>query len=311
MQIATNNKGENATLQNSDLDWTVEKRPVYFPNANGDMVQSARNQVIFRNDTDQPLAVVGCGYEAIQNSQMWEALGNALYDVDHTIVNAGHLDDGGRVFMQARVEDEQFKINGNDAFRGLVTFWSSHDGSTSTQLADTFERVWCSNTFNSSMRGKHNFKLSVKHTKNASVRFDGMLQALDDIFDHRRILFKEIERLTEMPITPTEAKRFAIGMVNSDKTRGLNIAEDIVRKFRKGIGNSGKTRYDLFNGFTEYYTHGTRANPTQKQRNNLIKSSELGAGARAKVNVFNRLLDENKFNDTVSNGSRLLTKSMA
>lgn len=304
MQIAKTNEGESATIQNSGLDFTVKGVPLYFKDDEGDERRCQNHQLMMREDEQRPFGVVGSGYVPIQNSQLWDGLQNALYDVDHTIVNAGTLDHGAKVFIQAQIEDEQFKINGNDLFRGLITFWASHDGSTSLQLADTFERIWCKNTFNSSMAGRHNFKLKVKHTKNAEIRFENMIQSLDEIFDHRRKLFDKIQKLSEIPMR--NARPFTVGMLKSSKTRGINIADEITRLMHRGIGNQGETRYDMLNGFTEYYTHGSRKNPTPKQANNLLKSSELGAGARMKVKVLEHLSNPTKFEQTVWLGNKLL-----
>ena len=306
MQLAkTSHNTENATLESSTLNWSVEKRPIFSPDDNGAMVKAKNHAMMVRVDTDSPLGVVGAKYEPVQNSTLWEALCESLYDVDHTIENAGHLDDGKKVFIQAKVEDESFAIGG-DKFNGLITFWASHDGSISIKLADTLERIWCSNTFNSSMHGNHKFNLTAKHTANVHFKLDGMMQALDEIFDHRRVLFAEVKRLAEMPCNTRTARNFAIGMLNSNKTRGLNMVGAIVSKFRHGIGNKGETMYDLWNGFTEYYTHGSRDIATEKQQNNLVKSSELGAGARMKVNVFRNLIDTNRTAEMVRKGERIL-----
>jgi len=308
MQLAETNNTENATLESSTLNWSVEKRPIFSPDEHGHMVQAKDHAMMVRVDTDSPLGVVGSRYEPVQNSSLWDALREALYDVDHTIVNAGHLDGGKKVFIQAKVEDESFAIGG-DKFNGLVTFWASHDGSISIKLADTLERIWCSNTFNSSMYGNHKFNLTAKHTANVHFRLDGMMQALDEIFDHRRVLFAEVKRLAEMPCNISTARKFAVGTINSEKTRGLNIADDIVNKFSRGIQNHGETMYDLWNGFTEYYTHGSRPAITDKARNNLAKSSELGAGARMKVNVFRNLIDPNRTAEVVRKGERILANA--
>ena len=111
-----------------------------------------------------------------------------------------------------------------------------------------------------------------------------------------------------MPISRKDAQLFALGFVGSDKTRGANIAEDINKRFRKGIANEGKTRYDMWNGITEYYTHGTRNKPTESQIEAQYKASELGTGARAKVRALNVLTNENAYLNTIQRGKAIKQK---
>ena len=314
MQLAktSGKKGSGQELFNEVLNWNVVKKPVLYKN-NNDKVEVAENYSMIVREDDAgtggfPLGIVGKNYEPIQNSQMWEAMQNALYDINHTIDNIGTLDNGGRVFIQALVQDKAFKIGEHDMFNSYLTMWSSHNGSCSYIFADTLKRIWCSNTFNASMHGEHKFKIHIKHTKNASIRFENMHEQLDEIFDHRRKLFKEIKRISEMPISRKDAQLFSLGFVGSDKTRGANIAEDINKRFRKGIANEGKTRYDMWNGITEYYTHGNKDKPTEQQREAQYKASELGTGARAKVRALNVLTNEKQFNDTIQRGKYIKQK---
>ena len=297
------------SLADTCLNWDVIERNIYRHIQDKFYEPIDSHKIIERSDTNESLGVVGAGYQTIQNSQIWDALNESLAGIEYKITNVGHLKNGGKIFIQAEVGDG-FAING-DKFTGYITMWSSHDGSSSCVLGDTLTRVWCSNTFVSSLYNKQSMlRMKVRHTKNASVRFDDMMYQLDEIFTHRKKAFADIERLANEPISDTHAKLFSIGFVNSPKTRGMNTADEIHGLFRSGIGNNGETKYDLFNGFTEYYTHGAnRDSKTDEQKNKQFGSSELGHGAKAKSRVLEILSNVESTDLLIAKGRKILKEA--
>ena len=318
MEIARISKEQKdyKNLSETNLDWNVDERPLFLQvedEVNGIPYYDAINshKMIVREDNEASLGVVGAGYEIIQNSAIWEAFNESLAGIDYKITNAGHLKGGGKIFIQAEVGDN-FRIN-DDKFEGYITMWSSHNGSSSMVLGDTLERVWCSNTFSSSLSGKNSMlRMRVRHTKNASIKFDSMMNDLDKIFTHRKEAFANIERLANMPISDDDARLFSLGFINSPKTRGMNTAETIHGLFRCGIGNIGETKYDLFNGFTEYYTHGNNPSEmSESRKNDQFGSSELGHGAKAKVKVLKTLSNPELTKTMINKGRKVLKDAEA
>ena len=312
MEIAnTSNKDvqEYRSLAETNLNWDVIERNIYRHIQDKFYEPINSHKIIERSDTNESLGVVGAKYQPIQNSQIWDALNQSLAGIDYKITNAGHLKNGGKIFIQAEVGNG-FAING-DKFVGYITMWSSHDGSSSCVLGDTLERVWCSNSFISSLYKKNSMlRMKVRHTKNASIRFDNMMYQLDEIFTHRKKAFEDIERLANEPISDNHARLFSIGFVNSPKTRGINTADEIHGLFRAGIGNTGETKYDLFNGFTEYYTHGAnRDEKTDEQKNKQFGSSELGHGAKAKSRALEILSSAEQTDLLIAKGRKILREA--
>ena len=126
---------------------------------------------------------------------------------------------------------------------------------------------------------------------------------------------KNIEQLANTPISDNNAKLFALGYMNSSATRSQNKAEQIHKLFRKGQGNKGKNLYDLFNGFTEFYTHGDLSVKRDKKalkkfKQDQWRSSEVGASAKVKNRVFNQLLNTSAVENTIAKG-KILRKEIA
>ena len=298
----------DGTFEGSILDWEVKKQPTYYKPNDNDDYQEAQLCATVRQDTYEQIGTVGKGYEVIQNSKLYEGLCNALEGTDFEICNMGTTDNGGRVFIQADVGNHSdFSING-DAYKGYVTLWSSHDGSCSTTLGDTTTRLACFNQFNyTRKKGKNSiFRMHIRKTKSASYKFDNMMCTLSEMVDGRKEMIERLERIMNMPMSDTDANLFTLGYHNSVKSRGVNLANHIHGLYRSGMGNNGETRYDMFNAFTEFHTHGY-AN-SKRNEESQIKTSLIGAGHRTKNDVLNILEDDKKVEKIISRGRQLMAE---
>jgi phage/plasmid-like protein (TIGR03299 family) len=311
-----NIKEDVITFANSRLDWKVNKSPLYVPDREqtGWYKTVKGHSLLYREDTGGHLAIAKDSYGIIQNKVLWESLEEALAGIKYEIVSAGYVQGGRKLFIQARVDDENFTVNG-DKFTNLIGAWTSHDGSSGYELMDNATRNVCRNTTTTSYReGGKVFNLKVRHTKNAVARIDGLMQNLEEIFDHRKKFFADLQELASMEVRPQDALAFSAGFFHNSKnkeisTNALNKAKKVVSLFNNGVGNRGETGYDLFNGFTEYYTHGNREACEQDEvrRNKQFYSSERGANARAKAHVLDVLMDEQKRNRLFEIGTAVLS----
>ena len=78
-------------------------------------------------------------------------------------------------------------------------------------------------------------------------------------------------------------------------TRATNTVKELTSLHRNGIGNSGKSEFDLLNAYTELLTHGS---PTAKvSMGRRFVSSEYGNNADSKSEFYN-LLTSNRDNLT-------------
>jgi hypothetical protein len=91
---------------------------------------------------------------------------------------------------------------------------------------------------------------------------------------------------------------------NKLSTVSSNKAHEARRLAIGGIGNNGRTSYDMFNGVTELLTHGDRQ--TSKDRSAIWRSSELGAGAVQKADALDHLSIDNARQDHIRRGRELI-----
>ena len=286
------------------LNWDVQKTPMVALLEGKYPLPIESHVSINRSDSNESIGVVGSAYEPIQNSRIWEAMHQSLEGVNHEVCGGGYTHNGGRVFVQTKVSDEDFTVNG-DPFDNYVTFYSSHDGSSAFELFDTSVRMICQNTFRVAKKlGGKAFKLKVRHTRNADVRFDNVMHCLENIFDNRRVAYTKLKDLSDMPMNYSDMIAWATSFFNKSNnlsTVSSNKAHTARDLAIHGIGNKGKTRYDMFNGVTELLTHGGRV--TSKNRSDIWRSSELGAGAVQKANALDSLFN---VSDHIARGQQLI-----
>jgi len=272
------------------LDWDVQKTPMVALLEGKYPLPIESHVSVNRSDSSQSIGVVGAGYEPIQNSRIWEAMHNSLEGTQHEVVGGGYTHNGGRVFIQTKVTAEDFTVNG-DVFDNYITFYSSHDGSSAFELFDTSVRMICQNTFRlAKQNGGKVFKLRVRHTRNAEVRFENVMQHLEVMFENRRRQYGKLNDLAQVGMEYNDMIAWATSFytkTNKLATIASNKAHETRRLSRVGAGNNGETAYDLFNGVTDLLTHGDRH--SKRDRAAVWRSSELGAAATQKADALEQL----------------------
>ena len=90
-------------------------------------------------------------------------------------------------------------------------------------------------------------------------------------------------------------------------TRTLNHVQGIAALARHGLGNSGRSMYDVFNGATQYYTSGDGVGKTTSAGRRAY-SSEFGTGADRKQE-FSRYLIKGHYNTAADEARTVLMAS--
>lgn len=298
--------GAMKVLEDTPLNWDVTKNPLVTLLDGKYPLPVTSHMSMNRSDTNESIGIVGSGYQPIQNTAIWEALHKSLDGITFDVVGAGYLSHGGRVFIQAIVDDEDFRVHG-DEFKNIITLYSSHDGSSAFEVFDTSVRIVCQNTLQAARRqGGGQFKLKVRHTSGASLQFINMMDQLERIFASRRRTYRDLAYLNEIAMSHPEMVSWAVSFFNAKNdlsgTASARAAE-VVTAAKTGMGNRGQTAYDLFNGVTEVLTHG-RPN-TSKMRAEVFKASEFGTDADRKAEALDLLADQRRIAGMVARGNQL------
>lgn len=144
------------------MDWTVEKRPIYFleksivtPTAREQYIAVPNRVALVRSSDRRLLSVVSNEYEPLQNTEAFAFFDPLIKDGLATYETAGVLCEGRKIWIQAKTTKEM-KI-GDDLVVGYLLLCSGHDGSTGVLVQPGAVRVVCANTLRLSLSQGHVF----------------------------------------------------------------------------------------------------------------------------------------------------------
>lgn len=128
------------------LNFQVKRaRVAYHPLEGGNPIMLKSRDVLFRDDTDAPLGIVGTGYKIVQPGEVLEFFRNLVEEGGMQLETAGALHGGKRVWALAKM-NEGFDVIGHDRVMPYVLLATSFDGGLATTAKFTAVRVVCHNT---------------------------------------------------------------------------------------------------------------------------------------------------------------------
>ena len=297
------------TLQDTRLDWKVKQFPLMFQGENGPQIVP-ENFVNIREDLNLPVGVVGKDYRIIQNEQVFNAV-QRIFDGKAELITAGSLFNCRRIWFLAKLTEGQRKVCG-DKFENYLLASSSHDGTLKLDLRLSQTRVVCNNTLTCALHSGSQV-VSVPHTDCAEFRIGQVGLFYDEVFQGIDKTAATLESLASKQCDIQTAYDFASGFLVAKTTKSQNIARQIVAKFARGLGNVGKSRYDLLNGFTERFTHGADDEGDNGEKSPIARfvSSTFGNDAGRKVQALASIADDEKFAGLVERGGKFNSDYLA
>lgn len=303
------------------LNPIIDGVPVAFDNHKllvADVAKS-RPDIVDANPNDRfvPLHIPKAKYGVISNAEVVECMKKSFKDLGVKVTTAGTLEGLKKFFISVDIGESKQIINGDD-FECYVNFITSHDGTISMDAYDSTIRIVCMNTLNASREaaGKAGFK--VYHTKNASLAMDGLSELFNAILQGRANLAEVMGYLNDHKCDANDALAMAAGYfcmeTDTDKiaTRSFNNAQGIVNLFANGLGNNGRTLYDLANGATEFWSSGDgvgkKTNSTGAQR---AYRSQFGSAASHKEKFVAMLANDDRRAEAMFIGKKAVTDYLA
>jgi phage/plasmid-like protein (TIGR03299 family) len=255
----------------NDLNWTVSQRPLFFQRSNGTTAEWPDRVAVVRDDNEVCLGSVSANYETVQNKDLLSLIQPMVDEGVLEIQNMGYLNNGARVFAQARV-NEEFQVIGEN-YKAYITLLNGHVGNASVAIGPTATRVICGNTFAMAYSD-----LSEKYRHQAGVN-ERVLESTAVINYVNGAMKKYSEYVDQLATTTCTATQFknaveAIYQKDTSKMRDSFVSQ-LNGLFYSGRGNEGKTFYDAFNAVTEY-----ASNYSRKSVAGRFNYSNFGQGAR-------------------------------
>jgi phage/plasmid-like protein (TIGR03299 family) len=257
-------KSVQDVIKATDLDWAVEKQPIFLK---GESEVPNRFATV-RVDNNQVLGIVGNNYEVVQNIEGFEFIDDCLGD-GIEFVKAGTYNKGERVFIAAKAPS--VNICGDEVIPHIL-FTNSHDGSGTVQAIFTPMRLVCSNGLMLPAEGHESgiVKIKIQHTKNVK---DRLMIAKEVILKNNiyiEALKKEAEELLETPFTESQFKALSEelagikGVEDEKVTRGqIALVEDLQTAYQEeDIQKFENTAWKAINAVADAESHKVNSRNT-------------------------------------------------
>lgn len=281
------------SMEESNLGFTVSKRDLYTTGNDGEQILVPGRVAIVRDDTDLILSVMSDSYAVIQNEYTAELI-KAMVGEGASVATAGSLHGGKKIFFQMEVGDSFFVGDRSDEeVKKFLLVGNSHDGSTAQFMMSTPIRVVCQNTLNAALDAKSKNIVKVYHRKGYASKAQEAVRLLGIADEYYEAFKASANKLIQMEISSTYVDGFINALIPAEAdengeiaTRTANRRDEIKALFAGGMGNHGKTRWDLFNAVTEFVDHKQGGRVTQKRMNLSDASINIEAEQRLERAIF-------------------------
>ena len=281
-------------MERADLNFDVEKVPVHTPEGN---VVTGK-YLLRRTDNNFVLGTCGDRYHIVDNKSMFDPFDSIVQNTGAVYESAGVINHGKTCWVSARLGDD-FKVR-DDAFQRRVIMLVYHNGLQRNSYFGYNNRVICNNMMSSLNAASRKNGIGVKHTPKWEDNLNLAVEAFKDSLRESNVFAESISKLASQKMTKLQAARFALKFFNdfkpikrttsrSDRSRTTNHGkvEELMHLFEEGVGNEGKTRYDMFNAVTEYLDHRSVRSNVNSGRRFLSNLNGLQAAKKRKaVNVL-------------------------
>lgn len=252
-----------------------------------------RQRVLYRSDTDAPLAIVSDKYQVVQPEEILTFFKDLADVHGFKLETAGVLFNGQKYWALAKTPYET-KLGKDDIIKAHLLLATACDGTMSTIARYVTTRVVCNNTLEMSL-GESGGQVKVNHrAKFNEIKVKQELGLLDAAWEDTT---SKIQKLTQRTVTAQEAVQYFINVLgNKDKPvedqRNVALLAKVHALFDGGgIGASMDsykgTAWGLLNAVTEYVDHerGTKIDDLTKDRR--LESAFFYEGRTMKLNAAN------------------------
>jgi len=241
------------------LDWQVEKVPVICEDTH-----QATTHFATRRQTDgRVLGVVGPRYEVFQNERMFEWFAPFLESGEALFETGGSLKDGTIVWALAKVCDLEELVKPGDRVASYVLLSHAHDGTQSIRAGFTTTRVVCFNTLSAAHSSSESKLLRVPHTRSHEKALELIRETMELQTQEFKADADLYRKLAQTRVNEKDLKRYIQAALTDTITEeefedlSPQLQNQVDRAFElaiSGMGNSGETLWDGYNGITQYLT---------------------------------------------------------
>jgi hypothetical protein len=293
--------------------------------ANGDVIEITGQKTLVANishrtDLTNPrkwhvIHTPKDSYEVIPNREVFEMAKASFEALGCKLLTAGTLGNLTKFFLSVDIGNAILTASNGDKFENYFNFITSHDGTYALECYDSAIRIVCMNTFRWSRETQGEVGIKMFHTKNVQKQMDNLPAYLATLISNRQKMVESMDLLIGLECSPAQAAYAAAGyLAGPDASelsmQGYNRANSIRDLALGGKGNNGKNRYDLLNGFTEFFTHHEGAGGKKADKGKRMSAAKFGMAADHKDNFLNLVLNESDYQENLGKGEKMYRDKM-
>ncbi|MEA9861292.1 DUF932 domain-containing protein [Xanthomonas campestris pv. raphani] len=277
------------------MEWEIKESEVRYTTQgrSSDGVSTFPEQkVLYRSDTQAPLAVVSKRFQVVQPSEILEFYRDLTANNGFELETAGVLREGRKFWALARTGQSTL-LRGRDRVDGYLLLATACDGTLATTAQFTSIRVVCNNTLAVAL-GDSGGAIKVPHRSHFDP--DLVKRQLGVAASAWGGFVDRMKALCEFPVDPDAADallRRVLTYATPDMAQVVN--EQAVAKVRalyEGDGRGSKlassraTAWGLLNAITEHVDHHRRARSDDHRRD----AAWFGQGAKIKQRAWDEVM---------------------
>lgn len=297
-------------LRENDIRYPMITTPTYI-RVNGVEIPTGAKSIISTDDNLPIGNPVGGKYSLLSNEHVTDMIAESLAGIDFKVVSIGSINNRGEVFVSIEIKGASEVVAAGRKTKSMLNVMWSHNGVRPVIAKTGLIVIVCANTQAMALSEKSDFSFKVKHTLNAAEKLEDMEKAIDAHVGVVAEFKKAMDSLASLKCNDARAEKIAAGILTDGDvlaTRTRNTVDRVVQLFQGGAGNKGETLADLYNGFTDFYTHESRGGESQWKQ---FVSSEFGAASRAKSEVYSILTDKARVKEMEVRGGKVLAATLA
>ena len=209
------------------LDWEVSLRPIITNDE--DKIVCNSHQMVVRNDLNQPLGIVGSDYKVLQNREAFSFFEDFVANNMATLETAGSLFNGKRVFVLAKINQEDMHVTDEDVIEKYILLSNSHDGSQALRIGYTPIRVVCNNTLSCAIGHKDSQLIRLTHRGRLAQTMEELKQTMDLINQQFLATEEQYRELAKKDVNKLDLHKY-VKQVFSTKS-----LESIINKYESEL----------------------------------------------------------------------------
>jgi len=241
-----------------NFDRATEISPLYYEGYNTAREEAEMKDIkgwkgILNIDKRKMSAIVSNRYNIVQHREVIEAVADAVMNLNIS-ADARVRDNGDSIFVDLTFQQQKIKLREGEEFFVGLRLINSYNKTTGIVVAPRLLRCVCNNgmVVNKIVPG-----YSVKHTKKLRENFEGIVE---------KLLKKMINSIDSFKTLVNDCIGDSIEWEMLDKIlKDMSGAEKHYKAIKRLLPTN-PTRWDLYNAFTDYATHGEQIRPNVEQK---------------------------------------------